>query len=102
DNLSFPLICPDWSADEEMLLLEAIDMYGFGNWNDVADNVGTKSKSQCIDHYNAVYLNSPCFPVPDLSLVKGKNKEELLAMAKGHQVKKGSYVMSPVRIISSL
>ncbi|CAJ2668325.1 unnamed protein product [Trifolium pratense] len=88
DNLSFPLICPDWSADEEMLLLEAIDMYGFGNWNDVADNVGTKSKAQCIDHYNAVYLNSPCFPVPDLSLVKGKNKEELLAMAKGHQVKK--------------
>jgi len=39
-------------------------MYGFGNWNDVADNIGTKSKSQCIDHYNTVYVNSPCFPVP--------------------------------------
>ncbi|CAK8567030.1 unnamed protein product [Lathyrus sativus] len=88
DNLSFPLVCPDWSADEEMLLLEAIDMYGFGNWNEVADNVGTKSKSQCIDHYNAEYLNSPCFPLPDLSHVMGKNKDELLAMAKGHQVKK--------------
>ncbi|CAL5203549.1 unnamed protein product [Lathyrus oleraceus] len=88
DNLSFPLICPDWSADEEMLLLEAIDMYGFGNWNEVADNVGTKSKSQCIDHYKAEYLNSPCFPLPDLSHVMGKNKDELLAMAKGHQVKK--------------
>ncbi|XP_058787205.1 transcriptional adapter ADA2 isoform X2 [Vicia villosa] len=88
DNLSFPLICPDWSADEEMLLLEAIDMYGFGNWNEVADNVGTKSKSQCIDHYNAEYLNSPCFPLPDLSHVMGKNKEELLAMATGYQVKK--------------
>ena len=22
DNLSFPLICPDWNADEEILLLE--------------------------------------------------------------------------------
>lgn len=22
DNLAFPLICPDWNADEEMLLLE--------------------------------------------------------------------------------
>ncbi|KEH22503.1 hypothetical protein MTR_7g451720 [Medicago truncatula] len=43
DNLSFPLICPDSSAEEEMLLLEALDMYGFGNWNDVADNIGTKS-----------------------------------------------------------
>lgn len=88
DNLSFPLICPDWSAEEEMLLLEALDMYGFGNWNDVADNIGTKSKSQCIDHYNTVYVNSPCFPVPELSHFSGKNKEELLAMAKGNQVKK--------------
>ena len=26
DNLSFPLICPDWNADEEMLLLEVCDM----------------------------------------------------------------------------
>ncbi|XP_027190941.1 transcriptional adapter ADA2 isoform X1 [Cicer arietinum] len=86
DNLSFPLTSPDWSADEERLLLEAIEMYGFGHWNDVADYVGTKGKPQCIDHYNDVYMNSPCFPLPDLSHVMGKSKEELLAMAKGHQV----------------
>ncbi|RDX63151.1 Transcriptional adapter ADA2, partial [Mucuna pruriens] len=88
DNLSFPLICPDWNTDEEMLLLEGIEMYGFGNWNEVAEYVGTKSKSQCIDHYNAVYMNSPCFPLPDLSHVMGKSREELFAMAKGHEVKK--------------
>ncbi|XP_031394515.1 transcriptional adapter ADA2a isoform X1 [Punica granatum] len=82
DNLSFPLICPDWNVDEEMLLLEAIEMYGFGNWAEVADYVGSKSKSQCIDHYNAVYMNSPHFPLPDLTHVMGKNKEELIAMAK--------------------
>ncbi|KAK2648247.1 hypothetical protein Ddye_015736 [Dipteronia dyeriana] len=86
DNLSFPLICPDWNADEEILHLEAIEMYGIGNWNEVAEHVGTKSKSQCIDHYNAVYLNSPCFPLPDLSHVTGKSREELLAMAKEHAV----------------
>lgn len=86
DNLSFPLLCPDWNADEEMLLLEAIEMYGFGNWNEVAEYVGTKSKSQCIDHYNAVYMNSPCFPLPDLSHVMEKSREELFAMAKGHEV----------------
>ncbi|KAL5798100.1 hypothetical protein ACOSQ2_002920 [Xanthoceras sorbifolium] len=89
DNLSFPLICPDWNADEEILLLEAIEMYGFGNWNEVAEHVGTKSKSQCIDHFNAVYMNSPCFPLPDMSHVMGKSREELLAMAKEHaKVKK--------------
>lgn len=82
DNLSFPLICPDWNADEEILLLEGIEMYGMGNWAEVAEHVGTKSKSECIDHYNTIYMNSPCFPLPDLSHVVGKNREELLAMAK--------------------
>lgn len=83
DNLAFPLICPDWNADEETLLLEGIGMYGFGNWAEVAEHVGTKSKARCIDHYNAIYMNSPCFPLPDLSHVMGKSKDELLAMVKG-------------------
>ncbi|KMT08465.1 hypothetical protein BVRB_6g140200 isoform B [Beta vulgaris subsp. vulgaris] len=82
DNLSFPLMCPDWNTDEEILLLEGIEMYGLGNWAEVAEHVGTKSKSECIDHYNTIYMNSPCFPLPDLSHVVGKNREELLAMAK--------------------
>ncbi|XP_059282326.1 transcriptional adapter ADA2-like isoform X2 [Lycium ferocissimum] len=82
DNLSFPLICADWNADEEMLLLEGMEMYGLANWAEVAEHVGTKSKLQCIDHYKSIYINSPCFPLPDMSHVMGKNREELLAMAK--------------------
>lgn len=90
DNLSFPLISPDWSADEEILLLEGIEMHGLGSWNDVAEHVGTKSKEQCVDHYNAIYMNSRCFPLPDMSHVRGKNREELLAMAKEQdELKKG-------------
>ncbi|KAI6704670.1 hypothetical protein NL676_007632 [Syzygium grande] len=93
DNLSFPLICPDWNADDEILLLEGIEMYGLGNWTEVAEHVGTKSKEQCIDHYNEVYMNSPVFPLPDMSHVVGKNRKELLAMAKGHgEDKKGPSV----------
>ncbi|KEH35181.1 myb-like DNA-binding domain protein [Medicago truncatula] len=83
DDLSFPLTCPDWSVHEELLLLEALDMYGFANWNGVAEHVGTKSESRCIGHYNDVYLNLPSFPLPDLSYSMRKNKEELIAMAKG-------------------
>ncbi|XP_030971490.1 transcriptional adapter ADA2-like [Quercus lobata] len=89
DNLAFPLLCSDWNVDEEMLLLEGIEMYGFGNWTEVSEHVGTKRRSQCIDHYNAVYMNSPCFPLPDMSHVMGKSREELLAMSRGHgEVKK--------------
>lgn len=81
DNLSFPLLCPDWNADEEILLLEGIDMYGLGNWTEIADHIGTKSKAQCIDHYNTTYMNSLCYPLPDMSCNNGKNRMELLAMA---------------------
>ncbi|KAG9145460.1 hypothetical protein Leryth_021463 [Lithospermum erythrorhizon] len=57
-------------------------MYGLGNWAEVAEHVGTKSKSKCIDHFNSVYMNSPSFPLPDMSHVMGKSREELLAMVK--------------------
>ncbi|KAJ7946422.1 Transcriptional adapter [Quillaja saponaria] len=90
DNLSFPLICPEWNADDEILLLEGIEMYGLGNWAEVAEHVGTKTKEHCIDHYTDIYLSSPYFPLPDMSHVVGKNRKELLAMAKGHgEEKKG-------------
>ncbi|KAJ6779126.1 TRANSCRIPTIONAL ADAPTER ADA2B [Salix koriyanagi] len=94
DNLSFPLICPDWNADEEILLLEGIEMYGLGNWAEVAEHVGTKNKETCIEHYNNIYMRSQCFPLPDMSHVVGKNRKELLAMAKGHsEEKKGTSML---------
>ncbi|KAA8519204.1 hypothetical protein F0562_013460 [Nyssa sinensis] len=90
DNLSFPLICPDWNADDEILLLEGIEMYGMGNWAEISEHVGTKSKEQCIEHYTNAFMNSPYFPLPDMTHVIGKNRKELLAMAKGHgEDKKG-------------
>ncbi|KAK3020911.1 hypothetical protein RJ639_045894 [Escallonia herrerae] len=108
-NLYFPLISPDhWNADEETLILEGIEMYGMGT--DLRlQSMLRKSKSQCIDHYDAIYMNSPCFSssnmafaskfVPfemdcevstlaislqDMSRIMGKNREELLAMARGY------------------
>ncbi|XP_073127088.1 transcriptional adapter ADA2b-like [Henckelia pumila] len=82
DSLAFSLFCAEWNVDEEMMLLEGLDIYGLSDWSKVADYVGTKSKSQCIDHYNMMYMNSPCFPLPDMSFVMGKNKEKLQAMAR--------------------
>lgn len=97
DNLSFPLICQDWNADEEILLLEGIEMYGLGNWTEVAEHVGTKNKEQCINHYTALYMNSPSYPLPDMSRVNGKNRKELLAMAKAQgEGKKGISVLGDV------
>ena len=32
ESLRFPILTPDWTADEEILLLEAIELYGLFNW----------------------------------------------------------------------
>ncbi|GLI66472.1 hypothetical protein VaNZ11_010315 [Volvox africanus] len=64
ENLSFPIYHPDWGADEEILLLEAIDQYGLGNWVGVSEHVGGKTPAQCCQHYFAVYIDHEAMPLP--------------------------------------
>ncbi|KAI9914682.1 hypothetical protein PsorP6_007669 [Peronosclerospora sorghi] len=45
-----------WTADEELFLLEGIEMFGMGNWKDIADHVVTKSEKKCEQHYLSAYL----------------------------------------------
>ena len=43
DEGSFPLLVEDWGAIEEVLLLDAVEQDGFGNWCDcvaIASNPG--------------------------------------------------------------
>eukprot|EP01133_Synstelium_polycarpum_P002959 gene2959-3401_t len=69
DNMHFPMFTEEWGADEELLLLEGIELYGMGNWNDVSDNVGHKSPAECKQHYFTFYLNSSTSPLPDVTKV---------------------------------
>jgi transcriptional adapter 2-alpha len=69
ETLNFPLFDEEWGADEELLLLEGIEMYGLGNWGDVSDHVGTKTGGQSREHYFATYINVPTAPFPDLEKI---------------------------------
>ena len=77
DDLSFPLLTLDWGADEELLLLEGVEIFGLSNWTDVSEHVGTKTKSQCQQHYVEEYMKSPAAPLPDMSKVLGKGYKKL-------------------------
>jgi len=37
---------------------------GFGNWTEIADHVGTKTKSKCQQHFENVYIQSKNAPLP--------------------------------------
>jgi transcriptional adapter 2-alpha len=65
---NFPIFSEDWDADEELLLIEAAEKMGIGNWQAIADYVGTKSKNECEQHYLDVYVSSPHWPLPRMNL----------------------------------
>jgi len=63
-GLAVPIYEPTWGADEEFLLLEAIDTYGPGAWHLISDRVGDKTAEECRAHYYAVYVHSASSPSP--------------------------------------
>ncbi|WWC60212.1 uncharacterized protein I303_102778 [Kwoniella dejecticola CBS 10117] len=53
---SQPIFSPDWGADEELLLVSGLISNGLGNWLEVAQHVGTRTKEECEKHYLETYL----------------------------------------------
>lgn len=53
---AYPIFTDDWGADEELLLIDGCQTYGLGNWADIADHIGNRSKEEVEAHYVAVYV----------------------------------------------
>ncbi|KAJ8043383.1 Transcriptional adapter 2-alpha [Holothuria leucospilota] len=68
----FPVLETQWTAKEEMKLLEALSDHGYGNWHDVSNHLQGRSKQECESHYNRVYLNNtkPMLPVFTSATIK--------------------------------
>lgn len=73
---NFPIFSEDWDADEELLLIEAAEKMGIGNWQAIADYVGTKGKTECEQHYLDVYVSSPNWPLPRMNLQFETSEEQ--------------------------
>lgn len=39
-------------------MIDSVEQFGLGNWEDVAECVGTKTAKEVEDHYMQVYINS--------------------------------------------
>ncbi|KAK0527391.1 Transcriptional adapter ada2 [Tilletia horrida] len=53
---SYPIFTADWGADEELLLIDGCQTYGLGNWADIADHIGNRTKEEVEQHYLDVYI----------------------------------------------
>ena len=45
-----------WKASEELALLEAVELYGFGNWEDTAKLVGTRNATEVREHFITYFV----------------------------------------------
>ncbi|WWC97054.1 hypothetical protein V866_003931 [Kwoniella sp. B9012] len=73
---SQPIFTPDWGADEELLLVSGLISNGLGNWLEVAQHVGTRTKEECEKHYLEVYLGVG-MDGKDLKEEEGEVKNEM-------------------------
>lgn len=65
---TYPIFDPSWGADEEKLLIQGCETFGLGNWQDISDHIGHRSKDEVERHYNSTYLQSPSYPLPPMDL----------------------------------
>lgn len=62
---AYPILDEDWGADEELLLIEGAQTCGLGNWQDIADHIGGRTKEEVESHYHKMYLESTEYPVAE-------------------------------------
>ncbi|CAI5956468.1 unnamed protein product [Closterium sp. NIES-64] len=89
----------------ENVYLQALEMYGMGNWGEIAEHVGCKSsagdfksKAQCHNHYLYDYVLSPTVPLPDLSCLRTQADTEAAKAAMEEQEAAETANLSPTRI----
>lgn len=63
---AYPIFDEDWGADEELTLIQGSQNLGLGNWQDVSDLIGGRSKEEVAKHYEDIYLNSKEYPLPEM------------------------------------
>lgn len=56
EQQAYPIFSHDWGADEELLLVDGCQLYGLGNWADIADHIGNRTKEEVEEHYISVYI----------------------------------------------
>ena len=54
----FSLFDPEWTAEEELQLMNALLTHGHGNWDELAKCVPLKTSYQCKLHFDKFYIEN--------------------------------------------
>lgn len=59
-----PIFQKGWTAEQEILFLNAVQTCGLGNWHEIADLLNSKSAVECEAHYMETFIDGPTAPMP--------------------------------------
>lgn len=79
---SYPILCEEWGADEELALIKGAQTLGLGNWHDIAEHIGSREKDEVRDHYIKYYIESQYYPIPDITKDIKVDQDEFLRERK--------------------
>lgn len=70
DCIDIPIFKNDWTAAEELLLLEGIEKHGMGNWKIVSEYIGgSKNTNQVESHYWETYMGRHGYCLPQTTII---------------------------------
>jgi hypothetical protein len=57
-STNFPVFDSEayWTFAEELALLQFIEQYGFGNWEEIAKHIPNRNAHECMQQYYAYYI----------------------------------------------
>lgn len=96
---AYPIFEQDWGADEETMLIEGLEQYGIGAWQDIAEHIGSRTPEETAAHYQRVFLNSASYPIPDLTKKFNIPPEEFIEARKTRieKYRQQQSLMSPIK-----
>lgn len=72
-----------------MLLIEGLEKYGFGNWTDISEHIGTdKSPDDVFAHYEKIYIASKDYLPPNEVLSRRDANQNLIIKSTGSRSNK--------------
>ncbi|KAG0147877.1 hypothetical protein CROQUDRAFT_42225 [Cronartium quercuum f. sp. fusiforme G11] len=96
EQYSTPIFVDDWGADEELLVIDACQTYGLGNWSDIADHVGNGRTGEDVrKHYVEIYIGSDDYPLPPMDVRLDITQDEFQARKKQRLEKVQSLPLVP-------
>ena len=82
DTIKFPLFVHDWSGKEEIMLLEGLLKYGYGNWGCISEYLGGKKSSwECEKHYKQIYLSRTLDKIKNFTIISSQDKDGCIVIS---------------------